>query len=163
MSERCYRVNTSDCACLNGVTALVPGTAHVWTVLQSQYQVLRMSERCYRVSTRDCACLSGVTESVPATAHGWNWFICLLSKLADSWQGILHRQWKSSRVKDNTKTILGEQYRSLSSSLCSFLHSPITSSLLGPNIPHNTLFSNTLSLRSSLNASDQASKCTWNT
>jgi len=33
-----------------------------------------------------------------------------------------------------TRTILGEQYRSISSSLCSnFLHSPVTSSLLGPN------------------------------
>ena len=30
-----------------------------------------------------------------------------------------------------TRTILGEQYRSLSSSLGSFLHSPVTSSLLG--------------------------------
>ena len=28
-----------------------------------------------------------------------------------------------------TRTILGEQYRSLSSSLCSFLHSPVTTSL----------------------------------
>jgi len=42
-----------------------------------------------------------------------------------------------------TRTIFGEQYRSLSSSLCSFLHSPVTSSFLGPNIPLNTLFSNT--------------------
>ena len=33
-----------------------------------------------------------------------------------------------------TRTILGEQYRSLSSSLYSLLHSPVTSSLLGPNI-----------------------------
>ena len=33
-----------------------------------------------------------------------------------------------------TRTILGEQYRWLSSSLCSFLHSPVTSSLVGPNI-----------------------------
>ena len=32
------------------------------------------------------------------------------------------------------RTILGEQYRSLSSSLCNFLHSPVTPSLLGPNI-----------------------------
>jgi len=31
-----------------------------------------------------------------------------------------------------TRTIFCEQYRSLSSSLCSFLHSPLTSSLLGP-------------------------------
>ena len=33
-----------------------------------------------------------------------------------------------------TRTILGEHYRSLSSSLCSLLLSPVTSSLLGPNI-----------------------------
>ena len=56
-----------------------------------------------------------------------------------------------------TRTIFGEQYRSLSSTLCSFLHSPVTSSLLEPNILRNTLFSNTLSLRSSLNVSDQVS------
>jgi hypothetical protein len=56
-----------------------------------------------------------------------------------------------------TRTILGEEYRSLSSSLCSFLHSYITLSLLGPNILLNTLFSNTLSLRSFLNVSDQVS------
>ena len=40
-----------------------------------------------------------------------------------------------------TRTIFGEQYRSLSSSLYSFLHYSI-SSLLGPNILLNTLFSN---------------------
>ena len=34
----------------------------------------------------------------------------------------------------STRTILGEEYRLLSPSLCSFLHSPITSSLLGPNV-----------------------------
>ena len=55
------------------------------------------------------------------------------------------------------RTILGEEYRSLSSSLYSFLHSTVTSSLLGPNILLNTLFSNTLSLRSSLNMSYQVS------
>ena len=43
-----------------------------------------------------------------------------------------------------TCTILGEAYRSLSSSLCSLLHSPGTSSLLRPNILLNTMFSNTL-------------------
>ena len=56
-----------------------------------------------------------------------------------------------------TRTILGKEYRSLSSSLRNFLHSPITSSLLGTNTLLNTLFSNTLSLRSSLNVSDQVS------
>ena len=56
-----------------------------------------------------------------------------------------------------TRTILGEQYRSLSSSLYSFLHSPVAESLLGSNILLNLLFSNTLSPRSSLTVSDQVS------
>ena len=56
-----------------------------------------------------------------------------------------------------TWKILSNQYKYLSSSLCSFLHSPVTSSLLGPNIPLNTILSNTLSLRSSLNVSGQVS------
>src|SRR5215468_6038179 len=56
-----------------------------------------------------------------------------------------------------TSTILGNEYRSFSSSLCNFLHSPVTSSLLGPNNLLNTLYSNTLSLCSSLNVSDQVS------
>ena len=33
-----------------------------------------------------------------------------------------------------TRTILGEEYKSFSSLLCNLLHSPVTSSLLGPNI-----------------------------
>ena len=56
-----------------------------------------------------------------------------------------------------TRIIFDEQYRSLSSSLCSFLHSVVLSSLSGPNILLNTLFSNTLSLCSSLHVSDQVS------
>ena len=43
-----------------------------------------------------------------------------------------------------SRTILGEEYRSYSSSLCSFLHSPVTSSFLVPNILLSTLYSNTL-------------------
>ena len=35
--------------------------------------------------------------------------------------------------------ILGEEYKSLSSSLCNLLHSPVTSSLLVPNILLNTV------------------------
>ena len=56
-----------------------------------------------------------------------------------------------------TRTILGEEYTTLNSSLCSFLHSSVTSSLLAPNILLSTLFSNTLILHSSLNVSDQVS------
>ena len=36
-----------------------------------------------------------------------------------------------------TRTIFGEEYSSLNSSLYSFFHSPVTSSLLGPNILFN--------------------------
>ena len=56
-----------------------------------------------------------------------------------------------------TRTILDEEYGSLSSSLRSFLHSPAVSSLLAPNIFLSTLFQTPLSLRSSLNMSDQVS------
>jgi len=52
------------------------------------------------------------------------------------------------------RNIFGQEYRSLNSSLCDFFHSPLTSPLLGRNILHSTLFSNNLSLRSSLNVSD---------
>ena len=47
-----------------------------------------------------------------------------------------------------TRTILGEEYKSFSSSLCNLLHSPDTSSLIDPNILLNTMFSNTLSFLS---------------
>jgi hypothetical protein len=56
-----------------------------------------------------------------------------------------------------TLTILGEEYRPCSSSLCSFLQPSVTSSLLGPNILLSTLFSNTLNLCYSLNVRDKVS------
>ena len=55
-----------------------------------------------------------------------------------------------------TLTILDERYELWSSSLWSLLHSPL-SSLLGPNIRLRILFSNTLSLDSSLNVRDYVS------
>jgi len=57
----------------------------------------------------------------------------------------------------NTQIIFGEQYRSLSSSLCSFLHSPDTFSLLYRHMLVNTTISNTISLRFSRNTSDMVS------
>ena len=57
-----------------------------------------------------------------------------------------------------TRTIFGDHCRSLTSSLCSLLHYPVTSSLLGPNILLSTPFSNIPSLRPSLNVSDQVSQ-----
>jgi hypothetical protein len=51
----------------------------------------------------------------------------------------------------------GEEYELCSSSLCSYLQSPVTSSFLGLNILLSTLFSNTFSLCSSLKVRDQVS------
>ena len=56
-----------------------------------------------------------------------------------------------------TQVTSGEEYRSLSSSLCSLLHSPATSSILHSNNLLSTLFSDTLSLCSFLNVNDQVS------
>ena len=56
-----------------------------------------------------------------------------------------------------TRKICGEVYIPLSSSICSFLHSHITSSLLVSNILLSTLFSNTLVLFFFPDMSDQFS------
>jgi len=56
-----------------------------------------------------------------------------------------------------TRTKLGEEYKSFSSSLCNLLHSHLTSSLLGTNILHNTTLTKTLSFLSSRNVNDQVS------
>jgi hypothetical protein len=53
--------------------------------------------------------------------------------------------------------ILGLEYKLCSSSLFNFLHPPVTPSLFGRNILLSTLFSNTLSLCSSLNVRDHVS------
>jgi hypothetical protein len=53
--------------------------------------------------------------------------------------------------------IFGETYKLWSSSLCNFLKLPVTSSLFGQNILLSTLFSNALSLHSSLDVRDQVS------
>ena len=56
-----------------------------------------------------------------------------------------------------TLIILGEWYKLWNSSLLSFLHSPFKS-LLGPNIRLKILFTNTLSLHSSLNVRGHVSQ-----
>jgi hypothetical protein len=53
--------------------------------------------------------------------------------------------------------IFVEEYRAQRSSLCSLFHCPFASSLLGPNILLNNLFSRTPNLDFSLNVSDQVS------
>ena len=53
-----------------------------------------------------------------------------------------------------TRAIMGGEYTSLSYSLCNFHHSSVPSTLLVPNIPLNTLFSENLILSSSLNVSE---------
>jgi len=56
-----------------------------------------------------------------------------------------------------TQKISDKEYSLWSSSLCSFHHSPVTSSLSGPNILLNTLFLDIFSLYYSLSVSDQIS------
>ncbi|KAJ4429467.1 hypothetical protein ANN_21636, partial [Periplaneta americana] len=51
-----------------------------------------------------------------------------------------------------------KEYNACSSVLCNFLHSPVTSSLLAPNIFLRTLFSNTLNLCSSVKVRVQVSQ-----
>ena len=57
-------------------------------------------------------------------------------------------------LRDLITPVTFGEYRSLSSSLCCFVHSPVISPLVGQNILFSTLFLNTLSLRSSLNVKD---------
>ena len=56
-----------------------------------------------------------------------------------------------------TLILFVEEYRSWSSSICSFTHFPLTPSHLGQNILLSTLFSKSLSLCSSPSVSDQVS------
>jgi hypothetical protein len=53
--------------------------------------------------------------------------------------------------------IFSQQYRPFSFSLCSFLHSPVTLTLLGSKILLSTQFSTTHSLHPSFNVSNQVS------
>jgi hypothetical protein len=62
------------------------------------------------------------------------------------------------RLDHSNYRLLGEEYKSWNSSLRNFLHSPITSSLFGPNIAISTLFSNTFSLCSFLSVRYRASQ-----
>jgi hypothetical protein len=55
-----------------------------------------------------------------------------------------------------SRTIFGDEYRSLGFSLRGLLHSPVASSPLAPNIL-STLFSKILSLCSSVSVRDQVS------
>ena len=60
-------------------------------------------------------------------------------------------------LKFITQIIFGEEYRSVSSSLCGLLNYPIISSLLSPNTLLKTLFTDTLRIRSSLSVCHQVS------
>ena len=63
-----------------------------------------------------------------------------------------------SRLDLKFLIMLGEEYSACSSALCSFLHSPIISILLAPNIFLSTFFYNTLNLWSFLKVRYQDSQ-----
>ena len=71
----------------------------------------------------------------------------------------IHATWLAHLILLDliARIIFGEDYRSLSFLLCSFLHTSVTFCVWGSNILLNTLFSNVLSLRSSINQRDQVS------
>ena len=99
---------------------------------------------------------------LPSTTGSSNWSLTLrhLHENPVYTSSLLHTCYKPRPphfLDFITRTVLGVPYRSLSFSLCSFLHLIVTLSLLGPNILVSTLFWNTLSLRSSLNIRDQLS------
>jgi hypothetical protein len=56
------------------------------------------------------------------------------------------------------RVMFGEALRLCSTSLFNFLQSPVSFSLLGPNVFPNALFSNTLTSCHSLNVRDQVSR-----
>jgi hypothetical protein len=67
------------------------------------------------------------------------------------------QQYRSCSITDHTAVQIMQQYKSYSSTLYAILHSPVTPFLLGPNILLSTLFSNSFTLRSFFNVSDQVS------
>jgi len=90
----------------------------------------------------------------------WSLFLEFLHQNPVHSSSLPHTRYKprpSHFLDFITQTIFSQQYRSLSSSLCSFLHSSVTPPLLGTNILFNTLFLNTPSPGSSLSVSDQVS------
>jgi hypothetical protein len=96
---------------------------------------------------------------LPSTPGSSKWSLCLSSPqtLYTSLLSPMPAKCTAHYIFLNfiIRKILGEGYRSLSSSLCSFLHSPITSSFLDPNSLLSTLLSQTLS--SLLRSFDRAS------
>ena len=98
----------------------------------------------------------------PSTPRSFQWFPSLLLPHQDPTHTPLFTHSATCPAHHIlfdfiTRTISGEEYRSFSSSLYNLLHSPVTSSLLGPNILLNTMFSDTLRFFSSRNVSDRVS------
>ena len=100
-----------------------------------------------------------IPPSSPGSAK-WSFFLSFPHQNPVYTSPLLHMCYMphpSHSSQFDHQIIIVEEHRSFSSSLCSFLHYPIALSPLGPNILLSTLFSNTLSLRSCFNVSDQVS------
>ena len=86
------------------------------------------------------------------------WRLYQLTNVRNNCSAIVMSTLRDVQLRNSKHKIIRYYYRNFSS-LCNLLHSPVTSSLLGPNILLNTIFSNNLSFLSSLNVSDQVSQC----
>ena len=87
--------------------------------------------------------------NIPAVSRSSGWFFHsgFPTKLYASFLPPLHATWPAHLILHLITQITSDvEYKSLRSSLCSLLHSPVTSPHLGTNIFLSTLFSHTLSL-----------------
>ena len=119
----------------------------------------------YQFGPRPFSNLSKIHFNIilPSTSECSNWSLFFsFSHQSPVCTSPSHRKCNMSRTSQSSSfarpnPIFDEEYRLWNASLCSLFHFPVTSSLLDPNILLSTLFSNTLSLCSSLNVSDRVS------
>jgi hypothetical protein len=133
----------------------VPELSPAWPTATICLQTL---SRLTRNGSWSSLCSLGTdrTENIASNTYS---VVACVSAAAITWQIMSHciatavSAAFTILVYSRHVTIFGEDYKLWNSSLCSFLQSPVTSSLFGPNILLSALFSNYLS--SSLNVRDQ--------
>jgi hypothetical protein len=130
-----------------------PCRLHLQGEVTSQPRILRLAIRILnnfcRILTMVCWYWTNCTFGLyPSSGVSKNWGIKNIDKISQ------YTRPQNSH-KGQLLSTEREAYKLWSSSLCSLLHPPTTSSLLGPNILLSTMFSDTLSLHSPLSVRDE--------